>query len=74
MWDMTQNIYTFKWRVTHAMLAWLSALSADATAAQVLLGGGAGQSDEILAMRLTNATMLSIRKELIECGRAYSQK
>ncbi|KAJ7724262.1 hypothetical protein B0H16DRAFT_40770 [Mycena metata] len=65
--DMIRAIYTFRTRVMHAMLAWLGTLPADATAQVLLPDVGTGSSDEeILAMRLTTAVMLSIRDELIE--------
>ncbi|KAJ7724259.1 hypothetical protein B0H16DRAFT_327216 [Mycena metata] len=63
---MIRNIYSFKIRLMHAMLAWLGTMPADAIA-QVQLGSGLGRSDEeTLAMRLTRSTMLSMRDELIE--------
>ncbi|KAJ7724267.1 hypothetical protein B0H16DRAFT_327437 [Mycena metata] len=63
---MIQNIYAFKIRLMHAMLAWLDTLSADVTA-QVVFGVELGSSDEeIVAMRLTQALILSMRNKLIE--------
>ncbi|KAJ7786670.1 hypothetical protein B0H16DRAFT_1446347 [Mycena metata] len=63
---MIRNIYSFKIRLMHAMLAWMGTMPADAIA-QVQLGSGIGRSDEeTLAMRLTRSNMLSMRDELIE--------
>ncbi|KAJ7724260.1 hypothetical protein B0H16DRAFT_1736860 [Mycena metata] len=66
VYSVRYSIWVFKWRVTRAMLAWLAALPEDATA-QVVLGPPLGQGDEErLAMQLSQATMLSMRDDLIE--------